>query len=281
MGILSIFKGRNILYYPGCLTKFVLKSELENYKKILEKIKIDYITLPQELCCGSPAINAGYETDARKLALKNFEIFNQHSIKRIITNCPACFNILSLYSEMLLGWDIKVEHITKAILNYMKKRPDKINRVNEEMKTEEMRTDGEELASVTYHDPCHLGRYSGIYEEPREILRLIGYNPIEMKNSKEESLCCGGGAGLKTNNPLLANRLASKIIKQARQVRAKKIITTCPLCFSNISENSDIEVEEFSYIVAKALNIQAEKTDIKSFIKETNKRKEEKRKNER
>ena len=127
MGILSVFKGKgNVLYYPGCLTKFVLQSEMNNYRKILNKIGVDFIMLPDEmhLCCGSPVRNAGYEKDARQLARKNFELFKKHSIGKIITNCPACFKtFMQDYKEMMHDWNIEVEHITKTILNALKKRP--------------------------------------------------------------------------------------------------------------------------------------------------------------
>ncbi|MBI2047367.1 (Fe-S)-binding protein [Candidatus Pacearchaeota archaeon] len=252
MPILNIFKGKgNVLYYPGCLTKHMLSAELENYKKILNRLKIDFIMLPQEMCCGSPARNAGYETDARKLARKNLELFKQHSVSRIITNCPACFKVFSQdYKEMLPDWGIKAEHIVFTILNALEKGQKAIVKKSSE--------------KATYHDPCHLGRHCGIYEEPRLILELLGYEIVEMKNNKENAFCCGGGAGLKANNPELAAKVAKRIIKQAKDAGVSKIITTCPLCFAHLTENSDIgiEITEFSYAVADALGLKAERVVI-------------------
>jgi len=273
MGILSIMKGKgNILYYPGCLTKFVLKQEAENYKKILEKIGVDFIMLPDELCCGSPVLNAGYEQDARKLARKNLEIFKKHNIGKIITNCPACYKTFTNYGEMLPDWNIKAEHITITILEYLKNKNIKFNIYRK----------------ATYHDPCHLGRHSGIYQEPREILERLGYEIIEMKNNKKEAFCCGGGAGLKANNPKLADKISRERIKQAKAIGVDKIITTCPLCFSHLEENSDTKkiltnsdfrgdqnsknfdicIEEFSYVVADALGLKPGKTCTKELEKD-------------
>jgi len=250
MGIFSFLKSGNVLYYPGCLSKFVLKAEAENYKRILTKIGIDFIMIPQELCCGSPVRNAGYEVESRKLARKNFQLFKEHNIKKIITNCPACFKtFFKDYKEMMSDWDIEVEYVTTAVLNNLKEK-DIVNR---------------KTGRITYHDPCHLGRHSGIYEEPRNILRLIGYEIVEMIHSKENSLCCGAGAGLKVNNPKLAGEIVKKRIKEAIQTGASKIITTCPLCFSHLT-NKEIEVEEFSYALADSLGLQALKTDAKEFI---------------
>ena len=251
MPILNIFKGKgNVLFYPGCLTKHVLNAELENYKNILNRLRVDFIMLPDELCCGSPALNAGYETDARKLARKNMELFKQHSVKKIITNCPACFKVFSQdYGEMMPDWDIKTEHIVFTILNALEKGQKAIVKKNNER--------------ITYHDPCHLGRHAGIYEEPRLILELLGYEIAEMQNNRENAFCCGGGAGLKANNPELAEKVAKRVIKQAKDAGISKIITTCPLCFAHLTESSDagIEIQEFSYAVADALGLNAEETE--------------------
>jgi len=244
MGITNWIKniGKNTAYYPGCLTKYVLTGEMESYKRILSKLGIDFITIPEEMCCGSPAINAGYEKDARVLARKNLEIFKKYNVKRIITNCPACFKVLGRdYKEFMPDWDMEVDYILKVILKKIKSNPKLIeNKFHEK---------------ITYHDPCHLGRASGIYEEPREILRLIGFNIVEMKHNREESLCCGGGAGLRTNNPELANRIAKKRIKEAKETGVEKIITPCPMCFKHMEENSNIKVIEFSQVLAEALGV--------------------------
>lgn len=253
MGLLSMLKGKgNVLYYPGCLTKFVLNSEAENYKKILNKIGVDFIMIPEQICCGSPVLNAGYESECIKLARKNLQAFKEHSIGKIITNCPACYKTFKDYDKLLPNWDIEVEFITTTILKYLKKKNISYN-LNEK---------------VTYHDPCHLGRHSGIYDEPREILRLLGYEVIEMRNSRNESLCCGGGAGLKTNNPELADKIAKKRIEQAKNIHVSKIITTCPLCFAHMEENSDICVEEFSHVIGDALGIPVMKTCPKEIKEE-------------
>lgn len=253
MGILSVFKGKgNVLYYPGCLTRFVLKQEAENYKKILMKIGVEFIMLPEQICCGSPVLNAGYESEGIKLIRKNLKVFREHNIGKIITNCPACYKTFNEYKNLLPEWDIEVEFITRAILNYLKKK-------NIKFKIRER---------ATYHDPCHLGRHSKIYNEPREILELLGYEIIEMPNNRENSLCCGGGAGLKTNNPELADKIAKKRIEQAKHIHVSNLITTCPLCFAHLEENSDIEVLEFSWVVGDALGLSPMKTCSKEIKEE-------------
>ena len=118
MKIFEKILGGNTLYYPGCLTKFVAKDLKEKYEKILRNLGIDFIELSElELCCGSPALKAGYKEDFKNLAEKNFKIFKDHSVKKIITNCPACFMIFKKYYKEVLGekWDIEVFHVSEIL----------------------------------------------------------------------------------------------------------------------------------------------------------------------
>jgi len=111
MKIFEKILGGNTLYYPGCLTKFVAKELKEKYEKILRKIGIDFIELSElEKCCGSPALKAGYLEDFKKLAEENLKIFKDHSVKKIITNCPACAMTFKIEYSKALGkeWNIEV-----------------------------------------------------------------------------------------------------------------------------------------------------------------------------
>lgn len=151
------------------------------------------------------------------------EFFKKYSISRIITNCPACYRILS-------GYGLRVEHITQTIWG-------KIERI-------EARNKGK----ITYHDPCHLGRQSGVYNEPRNILKATGFEVVELQNSMENSMCCGGGGGLKTNHPDLANKIACNMLGQ---IKTKKLVTPCPMCYAHFKENAPkgLEILEFSEVL--------------------------------
>jgi len=236
MKIFEKILGGNILYYPGCLTKFVAKDLKEKYEKILRKIGIDFIELSElEKCCGSPALKAGYLEDFKKLAEENLKIFKEHSVKKIITNCPACFMILKKEYKNILGekWDIEVEHISQTIARKIGNWKLEIGNSKRE--------------AVSYHDPCHLGRQMGVYEEPREIIKKLGHEILEMELSRNESFCCGGGGGVKSNEPELANKIAKDRIEQAKKTGAKILCTACPLCYLHLKENSqDLEIKELS-----------------------------------
>lgn len=238
MSVFNKIFGGNTLYYPGCLTKFVANDLMDNYRKILRKIGIDFIELAGiEVCCGSPALKAGYFDDFKNLAEKNFKIFKDHSVSKIITNCPACFIIFSKEYPKVLGekWDIEVNHITQIIFKNLKKTHQLINQLTNQL--------------ITYHDPCHLGRQMGVYNEPREIIKSFGYEIREMNLNRVDSFCCGGGGGVKVNESELANQIARDRLKQAEQTGAKCLITTCPLCYLHFKENSqELEIKEISQL---------------------------------
>lgn len=243
MGILDRIKaflsrfGGNTLYYPGCLTKYVTKELGEKYRKILRKARIDFIELKElEACCGSPVLNAGYTEDAKSLAEKNFKVFKEHSVKRIITSCPACFKTFSQdYPKLLKGWNIAVEHTTQTIAKAIEQGKLKVKALS---------------GNVTYHDPCHLGRYGGVYDEPRKILKSLGLNLVEMSLSRDQSLCCGGGGGLKANYPELSEEIAKERIQQARAV-SNSLVTACPLCYLNLkaAAKDEVKIMDVSEIV--------------------------------
>ncbi len=247
MGLLSKlsekFMGGNILYYPGCLTKFVSNDLEKNYQEILRKIGIDFIQLKDlEICCGSPAYNAGYTKDFKNLIEKNLAVFKEHGISKIITNCPACYKVFSTdYGENSDKWDINAEHAAVTIWNAIKNSKIKLKKNFSE-------------ETITYHDPCHLGRHSNIYEEPRNILKASGFEIREMENNRAVAFCCGGGAGLKSNQPEISGKVAGMRLKQAGELGVGKMVTSCPLCYLHLKENSSsLEVLELSEVLVKCL----------------------------
>ena len=246
--------GKNTLYYPGCLSKSAIPEIFENYKQIFNKLGVDFILLPNaEVCCGLPVLNAGYRKDARKLAEKNFELFKQKKIKKIITNCPSCYHMFNnIYPELLHDWNIEVEHATVTILNALKRKGiDLSGQFEEDEWQDETQEKEEPKETVFYHDPCHLGRYSEIYDEPREVIRRLGAEIIERHYNKEKSFCCGGGGGLRANFPQTAKAIAKKKVDFIPR-DAQKIVSPCGLCYANFKTASE-KSEEFSTFVLRRL----------------------------
>jgi Fe-S oxidoreductase len=210
----------------------VLKDVMEKYKTLLNKKGIDFMMLKdEELCCGSPLKNAGMQQEYLETARKNMALFKAHSIGRIISNCPACTAVLRKdYQELLKEeWEMEVLHISEVLT---------------------AEAGAGKKGEVTYHDPCHLGRALGIYDQPRDLLCKKGYQIKEMKFCREVAICCGGGGGIKSNNPELAGRIAKDRIAQARQTGAPALVTPCPMCYVNLKQNAEgIEVRELSELL--------------------------------
>jgi Fe-S oxidoreductase len=251
MGLFSIFKKSSLLYYLGCVTYFKNKETFELYKKILAKLNMDVIILENQICCGLPAIENGYESEARRLAKENLDLFKQNNILKIITNCPSCYKtFLKDYKELLPNWNIEIQDIWALILEKLEEKPRLIK--NRESET------------ISFQDSCYLGRYCDIYEAPRSILKLIGYNIKEMQDTKENSFCSGSCGQLPIINRELADKIAKDRLHQAKRLGIKKIITTSLRDYEILQKNSEstkIEIIELSEILAKALGIKEKKQE--------------------
>ena len=236
--VLDKILGSNTLYYPWCLTKIMLPDIEKNYETILHELGIDFIKLSdKEYCCWSPVLRAWMRSAYENIKAKNIEIFKQHAVWLIITNCPACYNMLKYEYKLEEDHGIKVEHITQTIKRNEKK-----------LKNKEL------LKEITYHDPCHLWRLSGIYEEPRELLKRMGYKVNELKENREHSLCCWGWWGLVNNNPELSEKIAHQVLEQVENW--KTMTSPCPMCYFQFKKhaNDKIYVKEFSEIILEENN---------------------------
>ena len=205
-------KGENVLYYPGCMTKYYLIDFFNNYKALLSDLGVDFRVINELKCCGSPLLNAGHIDDFKEVKEKNLKILEKNNITKIITNCPHCYNVFKKY------YGIKIEHITQTLA------------ANKHKLTAE---NNEEIA---YHDPCLLARKNNVIKEPRAILKQTGFKLIEPFRAKERTFCCGAGGGVKQNSPKIANKIAKERLKQ---LGSKKIIVSCPYCYAHLKENTD------------------------------------------
>lgn len=233
----------NTLYYPGCMTKYVLKDVKTNYITILNKLKVPHITIEKEFCCGSPIVNAGYFEDFDNLKQDNIDLFNSYGVSRILFNCPSCFNTFSkMYSNDLSN--VEMEHFSTFLLPYLKSGKLQIDPAN---------------IKAMYHDPCHLGRAMGIYDEPRELLNLLGVEVVELLRTKQDSRCCGAGGGLKNFDSDVSENIALKTLKSLINKDIHYLISTCPMCyfqFKTIAEknNLDIRVMELSQVIIELMH---------------------------
>jgi Fe-S oxidoreductase len=207
-----------------------------------------------ESCCGGRAYQMGYKVDAIKQAEKNMAVYKKAGVKTLITGCADCYYAFKvLYDEFGLKGELEVLHSTEYLL-----------RLIEDGKLKPAKTVN---MTVTYHDPCHLGRLGepyihwegkqipghirifdppkefrrgtyGIYEPPREILRSIpGIKLVEMERIKEYAWCCGAGGGMTESNPEFAAFTAGERVREAENTGAEAIATACPGCETSFGKS--------------------------------------------
>lgn len=248
MSIIDSILGANTLYYPGCLIKAALPDVNDAYREILKRIRVDFIELEdREVCCGSPVLNTGFTKEAHKLSLQNLDLFESHSVKRIVTPCPACAYTFSQEYPKALGekWTIKVEHMSDLLLTAVKSRRLKLKKI---------------YKTATYHDPCYLSRYLQSTAAPRELIKLYAEKYVEMPNYGKDTFCCGGGGGVRATNPKQADTVGTARIEMALEAGAEVIENTCPMCYVQLKSHAsatggkdNINVSELSLSILEAV----------------------------
>lgn len=240
------------LYFPGCFTSSFLNNKIENYRKILKKLDIDFKIQKESICCGGFMEESGYEKELRATARNNNENFQEKGFKKIITNCPLCYNTLKDYNKLIPNWNIESEHIILTILKKLREDKSLIKNFFAD--------------PVVYYDSCYLARYSNIIQEPRELLELLGYKLQELPKNREETRCSGACGGLLITNPELANKIALKLIRTIKQRGIKKIVTADARDYHHIKENinklnispEELQVFEISDLICDSIGIKRE-----------------------
>lgn len=229
---------QDVLFFAGCTSAVTknLNRSLVASAKILQKADVKFATMGQdEPCCGSTLLRVG-QTDAfNELSAENIRKFESLGIKKIVTACPGCFTTLRKSIEKA-GSKIKVVHVSQEIASLVKEGRLKIKKSSERM---------------TYHDPCHLGRLGGIFDEPREIVAAVA-TLVEMPNHGYESRCCGAGAGLQSAFPKLSRDLSAKRIAEAKATGATTLVTSCPFCETQLRTVPGIKVVDLMELLLDA-----------------------------
>lgn len=237
----------NTLLWVGCTGALVDRNVEVTLSliRVLKAAGVDFAVLGEaETCCGDPARRAGYEFQFQLMAEQNIEMFKSHHIQEIITSCPHCFNIIkNEYPKY--GGEFRVLHYTQLLWELINQG--RLSLSNE-VKT-----------VLTYHDPCYLGRYNGIYSEPRKILQMIPQARIkEMRRSRERSFCCGGGGGhMWIEEQPGTTKISQKRVEEVVNTEVDMVVTSCPYClqmFEESVENKDsLKVKDLIEIVELSL----------------------------
>jgi heterodisulfide reductase subunit D len=208
-----------VVFFVGCVASFfpMVQKIPKALIEILNKVGVDFTLLGgEEWCCGFPLIGAGMKKEAKALIEHNLEKMKEKGVERVVFACPSCYHTwMEEYKT-----DIEIFHSTQFIRKL-------INEGKIRFKEKKMR--------VTYHDPCDLGRASGVYEAPREVLRAIpGVELVEMEGNRDQCKCCGGGGNLEMVDPELSAALAQEKIKEIQATGADAVITSCQQCIRTI-----------------------------------------------
>lgn len=219
------------LYWIGCVINYdpKLRSSTESLLKILKKLGKRVAILEDEQCCGDPARRIGDELMFVETAKSNHEELSRLKFGKMLTSCPHCFNSFRFgYSQYNLRLDI--EHYTTVIDGLLREsKPD--------LKIKGTQT-------VTYHDPCFLGRWNKVYDAPRRIIESIeGVTLTEMSRSHEKSFCCGGGGGHMFFEIEEGDRISKLRMDESQKTGAETLLVACPYCSTMLGTEASEETK--------------------------------------
>ena len=273
----KINENAKLAYYVGCTSSYRRKEIAIATARVLNAAGVDFTILgSEEYCCGSPLLRAGAKDEMLKLMKHNIETIQSRGIEEVIMSCAGCFSTFKADYPKYMKYDFKVTHSAQYFAKLIEKGRLKLKKpIN---------------LTVTYHDPCHLGRCSeryeewtgtiqepiklvkieippkprrkgthGVYDPPREVIKQVpGITFKEMERIKEYSYCCGAGGGVKSAYPDFALFTAKNRLEEARDTGAQALISTCPFCSTNlkdgIRETGDkMEFYDLSELILEAL----------------------------
>jgi Fe-S oxidoreductase len=223
-----------VLYFAGCMTHLA-PSIRNSMVKILDASGVRYKFIDEDggVCCGRPLMLAGQDKEARELINYNSQLIRRSGAKKLVTSCPICYKIFRESYYL----DIEVVHHSQYIkylieeglirLSFLRKR-------------------------VVYHTPCDLGRGSGVYEEPKKVLKHVA-QLLKTEFEDENSLCCGGSLG----NMKISQRQKQSIASDAAAALTKDdpdiLATSCPLCKKTLAAATTTKVSDIAELVAEAI----------------------------
>jgi Fe-S oxidoreductase len=239
------------LFWVGCAGAYEERAK-KTTKAVAELLYISGVKFAvlgaRETCTGDPARRAGNEFLYQILARENIDTFNEvyanyKGKKKVVVTCPHCFTTIGRdYKQQ--GFELEMLHHTQLL--------------NTLVKTGRLKSVTQSSNSLTYHDPCYLGRHNQIYEPPRELLESTGVELIEMPRNQERSFCCGAGGGRMWMEEKLGTRINMNRVEEAINTGAKEVAVACPFCRVMVSDGvtakgSDTNVIDVAQVLLRSV----------------------------
>ncbi|MFH1124153.1 MAG: (Fe-S)-binding protein, partial [Pseudomonadota bacterium] len=233
----------DVVYFTGCVASyFPLAQKIPMaLTEILEASHVDFTLLgEEEWCCGFPLLGAGLKGLLPALVEHNLEAVRRKAAKRVVFACPSCYQMWREHYPL----EFQINHAAQFLLELVKKGQVPFKELT---------------MTVTYHDPCDLGRGARVFDEPREIIRSIpGVRLVELSRNRENCQCCGGGGNLEMMDPGLSSDIAKKKIEEVMNTGAQAVVTSCQQCVRTMTTYAkrnkvSIEVLDITELVRRAL----------------------------
>lgn len=246
-------KNPEVLFWVGCAGSFDdrAKKITKAFVKLLNQAGVSFAVLgTEESCTGDPAKRAGNEFLFQMQAAMNIQVLNGYGIQKIVTTCPHCFNTLkNEYPD--LGGNYQVMHHTQFLKSLLEEG---------KLKVEGGSFKGKR---ITFHDPCYLGRANGEYQAPRDLLRKLEVELIEMRRCKSNGLCCGAGGAQMFKEPEKGNKDVNiERTDEALETKPEIIAAGCPFCNTMMTDGvkaaereDDIAVMDVAEMIASASDL--------------------------
>lgn len=240
-----------VLYWVGCAGAFDARYQKvsRSVAQLLNKAGTNYAVLgTQEKCNGDSARRLGNEFLAQTLIKENVETLKKYKFNKILVSCPHCLQTIGNEYKKF-GGDYQVIHHTEFISDLIK---DSKIEIDENKKLND---------KITYHDSCYLGRYNDIYDEPRDILKMVNNGSmVEMERNKDRGLCCGAGGGRMWLEEKIGKKVNIERTEEALSVNPDIVSTACPFCMTMMTDGikekdrtEDVQVKDFAEIVFETL----------------------------
>ncbi|MCG6892121.1 MAG: (Fe-S)-binding protein, partial [Desulfobacteraceae bacterium] len=239
-------KGKVLLFF-GCTAAYDVnvKQVAINTINILEALDIDYGILgSEEKCCASVLLRMG-DPEHERVFKENIDLFNSLGIETLISSCSGCFKTIMQDYPRISPLNFEVLHTVEYLARLLKEG--------------KLRFPHPVERTVTYHDPCHLGRAAAGFDAPRMIMEAIpGLRLVEMPRNRKYSRCCGAGGGLKAGYPDIQNKMAQRRIREAEETGADSLVSCCPFCYQGLNVGitaleSQLVMRDISSLIAESL----------------------------